>query len=91
MSKADIPGLGRKAIVARGSKVSHYFRMWVCEFCRGPIVAYNLTDDESTMKFSYACNPPAALPAIDRSKLIVDSNKSSDWKGETSPFIMCQK
>ena len=25
--------------------------MPMCEFCRGCIVAYNLTDDESTIKF----------------------------------------
>ena len=49
----DISGLGGKTIVARGSKVSHYFRMQMHEFCRGYIVAYNLTDDESTMKFSF--------------------------------------
>ena len=33
----------------RGSKVSHYFRMQMREFCRDYIVAYNLTDDESTI------------------------------------------
>ena len=31
---------------------THYFRMQIHELCRGYIVAYNLTDDESTIKFS---------------------------------------
>ena len=34
---------------------SHYFRMQMHELCRGYIVAYNLTDDESTMKFRHEC------------------------------------
>ena len=30
---------------------SHYFRMQMHELCRGYIVVYSLTDDESTIKF----------------------------------------